>query len=127
MKVTKTKANFRDARGEIRDILTHASVDAITIITCAPGSVRGNHYHKKTDQYDYIVSGKFQCATKDMRKGGSAARRTLKAGDLAYHPAWEAHAFKALEETVFISMTKGPRRGKDYEKDVFRLEKPLLK
>jgi dTDP-4-dehydrorhamnose 3,5-epimerase len=132
MKKTKTKVNFKDHRGEIRDILSHAAVDAVTIITCTPGAIRGNHFHKKTDQYDYILSGKFSCATKNMKaKNGKMnakiKRTTLKAGDVAFHPAWEAHAFKAEGNAVFISLTKGPRNGKDYEKDVYRLEKPLIK
>ncbi|KND46793.1 MAG: hypothetical protein AB201_03340 [Parcubacteria bacterium C7867-006] len=124
MNIQKTKVNFKDARGEIRDLITKTAVDAVTLITCNKGSVRGNHYHKKTVQYDYVISGKFACYTKLM-PGGKTTRRILKAGDVAFHPAMEAHAFKALEDTVFISLTKGPRNGADYEKDTIRLEKPL--
>ncbi len=126
MWIQKTKVNFKDARGEIRDLITKTSVDAVTLITCAKGSVRGNHYHKKTVQYDYVISGKFYLYTKPM-PNGKTIRRVLKAGDVAFHPAMEAHAFKAIEETVFISLTKGPRNGADYEKDTIRLEKPLVK
>ena len=126
MKISKTKAGFADERGEIKDILTHKDIDAITIITCKKGSVRGNHFHKKTDQYDYIISGKFACYTKNM-KSGEETEKILEQGDLAYHPPFEAHAFKALEDSVFLSMTKGPRKGEDYEKDTIRLDKPLIK
>jgi quercetin dioxygenase-like cupin family protein len=130
MWIKKTKINFKDARGEIRDILTHKDVDAITYITCTKGSVRGNHYHKKTEQFDYIISGKFACYTAKVgTKGvlGKISKKVLKTGDLAYHPAKEAHAFKALEDSVFISMTKGPRKGNDFEKDTVRLIKPMVK
>jgi mannose-6-phosphate isomerase-like protein (cupin superfamily) len=129
MKITKTKVNFKDKRGEIRDILTHIDINGITWITCTKGSVRGNHYHKKTDQYDYIVSGSFMCYTKNMKDPkAKVTKKLLKAGDVAYHPAWEAHAFKALQKTVFISLTAGPRSGVDFEKDTVRLlEKPLVK
>ncbi|HUO50628.1 MAG TPA: cupin domain-containing protein [Candidatus Paceibacterota bacterium] len=125
MRANSTKINFRDARGVIRDIITHANVDAVTLITCAKGAVRGNHYHKKTVQYDYVLSGRMLCVSKDM-KNGKKTRRVLKEGDLAFHPANEAHAFKALEKSTFLSLTKGPRKGNDFEKDTFRLEVPLI-
>lgn len=127
MKASKTKVNFKDHRGEIRDIITHTPVDAVTWITCTKGAIRGNHYHKKTVQYDYIVSGSMLCISKAM-PSGKKTKKILKAGDVAYHPAMEAHAFQALEDnTVFISLTKGPRNGGDYEKDTIRLTDPLIK
>jgi hypothetical protein len=36
------------------------------------------------------------------------------------------HAWKALEDTVCLVFTKGPRSGDQYESDTERLEKPLL-
>jgi quercetin dioxygenase-like cupin family protein len=128
MWIKKTKANFKDKRGEIRDILVGVPSDAITFITCAKGSVRGNHYHKKTDQYDYVLSGSFTCATKDMlNKNARMKKKIIKTGDLVFHPQNEAHAFKAKEKSSFLSITKGPRQGKHFEKDTIRLEKPLVK
>lgn len=123
MKVRRLKPAFRDRRGVITDILTHRSVDAITIITCAKGSVRGNHYHKKTIQYTYVVSGRVKYLT---RPAGKRARsRVLSAGHLVESPAGENHAFVALQDSVLLSLSSGPRRGFDYEKDVFRLERRL--
>lgn len=125
MKYTKTRANFIDNRGEIRDIIAHINVDAVTYISCEKDAVRGNHYHKKTEQYDYVLEGKILCVTKD--KLGKIKRKTIVKGDLVYHPPFEAHAFKALEKSAFLSMTKGPRNGKDYESDTIRLDKPIIK
>ncbi len=124
MKLIKTKVNFEDARGQIRDLLTGTIVDTVTMITCTKGAVRGNHYHKETEQYDYVVSGSMICAS--QLPGGKVEQVTLVAGDLAHHPCGEVHAFKALEETVFLSLTKGPRSGVDFEKDTYRLDEPIL-
>jgi len=125
MKKTKTQVNFKDGRGEIRDLLTHTAVDAVTLITCTKGAIRGNHYHKKTTQYDYVLSGVLKCVSKDM-KTGKMTRTTLKAGDVAMHPPYEAHAFEAVVPSVFLSLTKGPRNGADYENDTIRLEAPII-
>ena len=123
MKVSLLKPAHRDWRGAITDILTHVSVDAVTIITCKKGSVRGNHYHKKTVQYTYVVSGRMKYLT--GKPGGRATSRVLKAGHLVFSPAGETHTFKALADSVILSLSSGPRKGFDYEKDVFRLAKPL--
>ena len=125
MEIVHTEVNFTDARGEIRDILME-EVDAVTYITCTKDAVRGNHYHEKTDQWDYILSGTFQCFA---RKGfeGDIEMEVVKKGDRIYHPAGVHHAYKALEFAEMLSFTKGPRRGTEYEKDVIRLtEKPLV-
>jgi quercetin dioxygenase-like cupin family protein len=123
MDVKLLKPAFTDRRGAITDILTHESVDAVTIITCRKGSVRGNHYHKKTIQYTYVVSGRMKYLT--SRPGRRASARVLKAGHLVVSPPGENHTFQALSDSVILSLSSGPRRGFDFEKDTFRLPKPL--
>jgi len=125
MKITKTKVNFRDKRGEIRDILTHVPVNSITYISCSKGAIRGNHYHKKTTQYTYVLSGAFEVYEQNST-GGKITRKIVKAGDLVFSDKNESHAFKAIKSSVLLSFNYGIRRGKDYEKDTYRLEKPLV-
>lgn len=117
--------NHEDERGEIRDILTGIETDAVTYITTKAGAIRGNHYHVHTEQWEYVVSGSFEYASR-MGPEAKIERGVLKAGDLAYHPVGEQHAFRALEDSVLISLTKGPRQGENYEQDVIRLKEPIL-
>ncbi len=125
MKIIKTKINYQDKRGVIRDILTHITIDAITYLTSKKGAVRGNHYHKKTIQYEYILGGEYLCATR-LDTGGKVSKHILKEGDLAVHPPHEVHTLKALKDAAMLSITKGPRKGFDYEKDTFRLDESLI-
>lgn len=125
MTVKKIKNSFKDKRGIIRDVLVNAPMDTITYIESAPGTVRANHYHKKSTQYDYIIEGKMVCAFRDGFDG-KITKKTVSAGSLIFHPKNQHHAYKAIEKTKFISITKGPRRGEDYEKDTYRLTEPLL-
>jgi hypothetical protein len=37
-------------------------------------------------------------------------------------PPMEAHAWQALEPTTAVVFAKGPRAGKNYESDTFRLD-----
>jgi len=124
MEILHTEPNFEDARGEIRDVLME-DVDAVTYITCVKDSIRGNHYHEKTDQWDYILSGSFEC----YARGGFDGDREMqivRKGDRVFHPRGIHHAYRALEDSEMISFTKGPRRGIEYENDVIRLKEPLV-
>ena len=55
----KLNPSFKDDRGEIIDIFVKSPKDHCSIITSKKGAVRGNHFHKKSIQYTFIVSGKF--------------------------------------------------------------------
>ena len=52
MKRIKIKINHKDNRGMIIDLLEKKKISAITLITQKKGEVRGNHYHKKTVQWN---------------------------------------------------------------------------
>lgn len=124
MKVEHLPVIFADQRGEIRDILQEREVNSLTILTCAQGSVRGNHFHKETTQFTYIVQGSFELAT---QYGDEPVQNTVvRAGDLVVSPPLEKHAFRALEDSILLAGCYGPRAGTQYETDTFRLEQPLL-
>lgn len=120
MQVTHTKLNHTDDRGDIRDILAGEEVDAVTYISYTKGAVRANHFHEQSVQWDYILTGSLECYMRDGFEG-EITKVVVGPGDLVHHPIGEHHALRALEDATTLSLTKGPRRGKDYEKDVIRL------
>lgn len=124
MKIKKKKINFKDRRGLIRDIITGDKIDAVTLLTCKRGAIRGNHFHKKTIQYLYVISGKLLCSSQIKNK--PIEIKEVTEGSLIINPAGEKHAFKAIKESLLLCMAKGARKGTDYEKDTFRLAKPIL-
>jgi perosamine synthetase len=123
--IQRITAAHQDARGSITDVLAREPFDAATIIESRPGSVRGNHYHKDTIQWTYVLSGRLLIAA--SREGQEAEEQEALPGDLVRHEAFEAHSIKALEHSVFLVLTRGPRSGADYESDTFRLTSPLQK
>ena len=125
MKKIKIKINHQDSRGRIIDLLEKKKINAITFITQKKGKVRGNHYHKKTTQWNYLVKGKVKLITR--KKNKKVEEIILSKGDLAVTSLNESHAIKAIKNSEYLVFTQGPRGGKEYENDTFRLLKPLIK
>lgn len=123
MKKQKIKISFQDKRGKIIDILQKEQIEYVTLITSKKGAIRGNHYHKKSIQYNFILKGKMKLFTRGPK--GKKKTAVIKTGDLAYNPPMEEHALLALEDSEFLVFTRGPRGGKNYEKDTFRLTRIL--
>lgn len=106
-----------DERGTIEDLKVGKDW-SVTYISFKKGAVRGNHFHKKTVQKDYILSGSVELYTPN-------SFRVLDAGDSFEIGAGVVHAYKAREDAEMMSVCKGVRIGENYEEDTFRLEKPL--
>ena len=122
MKVEKLGPTFSDERGAITDILS-GEMHNIGIITQKKGAIRGNHYHKDQAQYTYVLKGKIEMTTKDLReKDPKPVTTIITEGDLITHPAMVAHAYKALEDSVFLAITTRRRDMGGYEDDTFRIE-----
>jgi quercetin dioxygenase-like cupin family protein len=109
---------FRDERGTITDLVAVPGF-AVTEIVTVKGAVRGNHFHKKTWQSTYLISGRLLVVT-DLTPLGR--ERVLEPGDRYSDPPGQRHAWQALEDSVCVVWAHGPRSGEDYESDTFRLE-----
>jgi len=119
MRIHHLKPAFRDQRGQITDIVQHTPFDSVTIITCVSGAVRANHFHKESIQFSYVFSGRLLALA--QLPDGPVETADLVAGDLLETPPLERHALQALEDSVLLIITRGPRGGKGYEDDTFRV------
>ncbi|HEX7992923.1 MAG TPA: cupin domain-containing protein [Streptosporangiaceae bacterium] len=115
---TSLVAAFEDDRGTITDLIEDAAY-AVTVVKSNKGAIRGNHLHKLTDQWAYVLSGR-------LRVASGIGEVTAEAGDMVYTPPGEPHAWEALEDTVCVVFTLGPRSGSNYESDTYRLTEPIL-
>jgi dTDP-4-dehydrorhamnose 3,5-epimerase-like enzyme len=115
---------FADDRGSITDILEDEIIEHVTLITTARGAVRGNHLHRETHQFVYVVVGALRYTVRDA--AGIITNGVARAGDTLGTGPMDAHAIEALEDTTMVVMTRGPRGGREYESDTFRLDEPLI-
>ena len=130
LNIYKNKENklqsFKDNRGIISDIFYKKKMEHAALIESKPNITRGNHYHKKTVQYIFILKGSLEYWYKKKKSSERAKKIILKEGDFIETPANEIHAMKiGKTRNKFIVFSKGIRGGLDYEKDTFRVKAGL--
>lgn len=111
-------SSFRDDRGYIEDLVV-APLDSVTRIITRAGAVRGNHVHRETVQWTYVVSGRLRLIAR--LPDGSIQERELGPGEMAREAAGVPHAWKAIADCTCLVFTHGPRSGAGYENDTTRL------
>jgi quercetin dioxygenase-like cupin family protein len=111
-------SSFRDDRGYIEDLVV-SPIDSVTRIITRAGAVRGNHVHRETVQWTYVVSGRLLIAIR--LQDGSIRERELGPGEMAREEAGAPHAWKAIADCTCLVFTRGPRSGAGYESDTTRL------
>jgi dTDP-4-dehydrorhamnose 3,5-epimerase-like enzyme len=113
----------RDNRGVICDIFYKKKINHVTYIKSYPNKIRGNHFHKKTTQIILITSGELEYWYKKIKSKERPKMVLLRSGDLLETPPYEVHALRTRKKSnEFIVFSWGPRGGKDYEKDTYRVE-----
>ena len=118
------ETSFRDERGEIADLIENENINSVTFLSFVKGAVRGNHYHKQTTQWNYVISGQIKLVS--QFPGEQIMETVMELGELTVSKPNERHALVALEDSRLLVFTKGPRGGKEYESDTFRLIDPLV-
>ena len=129
-KIKLLKKIFEDKRGKIIDVFVNSPKDHCIIVTFTKGAVRGNHFHKKSTQFSFLLSGEldFYFAKVDKINGklNKIRKKTIKKNTFITHEPYEAHAFFSRTNSVLIAFSCGVRGGKNYEKDTFRLKNKLV-
>lgn len=77
---------FEDYRGQLKKIVQKRQleegqeIEEIYVLYSNTGTIRGNHYHKKTAEYFTVISGEAKMALLDIDSGASETI-TIKASD----------------------------------------------
>lgn len=114
-----------DDRGFIQDLVAETEIKAVTQIYSSNGAIRANHYHNLTQQYNFVAYG---CVDLAYRSDFNSSTRIdrFSTGSFFLIEEKEHHALRFTENTLLIVMTIGPRAGKEYESDTYRLPSCLF-
>ena len=126
MKILNNENCIVDDRGFIQDLACNTQINTVTQIYSRPGTIRAEHYHKLTEQYNYVAMGSLILAVRPDFDA-PVTYTNFKQGDFFLIEKSEHHAIKFLNESLLLVLTIGPRGGKDYETDTYRLtDSPLF-
>lgn len=92
----------RDARGSFTGI-TNETWEEVNLIETYAGQVRGGHYHRKTRELFYIVSGEIEIVIEAL-DGGARDQFTAKPGDIFVIEPMHLHTFKTLSDASWLNM-----------------------
>lgn len=122
--VIKIKPFHTDNRGTLSYLSDgKIKINETLIMTCKKGAIRANHYHKHDTHYMYLIEGKYEYLTRDMRKKNAPLKKeVILPGQLVVSPPMVAHKVRYLKDSLVVVLTTEPRDQKSYEKDTVRLE-----
>ena len=109
----------RDARGGILSIVDEP-VRNVSIITCNPGSIRSNHYHREDFHFMYVLDGEIDYFYKAL-DSDEVKYLKVRQGENIFTPPREIHATFFPVETRLIVSSKLPRDQESYERDTVRV------
>src|SRR5262249_21743543 len=105
MRPLRPRAAFSDERGGVTDLVEGVRLDAVSLLTSRRGAVRGNHLHKRTFHYLYVLEGTVRYLSRRGR--GKVRTCVLGPGQMVLSPAGEAHAMISLEDSKVLVLSRG--------------------
>ena len=98
----KLKNNYKDKRGRIVGIFINQPKDHCTLVTFNKRAVRGNHFHKRSTQYAFVISGKLKTVIANTSVGNISEPILLPNGILFF----KVRDKKTIEKTVDMEKVK---------------------
>jgi|TARA_B100001175_G_scaffold317794_1_gene336498 mannose-6-phosphate isomerase-like protein (cupin superfamily) len=96
-----------DPRGKIVGLINQGNWEELNYFCTDSDQIRGNHYHKKTDELFIILKGKLEIQLTEVSQNGELEGRTesffIKKGDVFVIPKMIYHVFKIIEKSEWIN------------------------
>jgi dTDP-4-dehydrorhamnose 3,5-epimerase-like enzyme len=97
----------QDSRGVFREVLTGFPAGTVVHGQMGAGAVMGNHYHRRTRVYFYLLSGRAGVRTVDIETG-SRDKFLLGENQGVYLEPGESHAIRFLVDSEFLMLKSLP-------------------
>ena len=97
----------RDHRGIFREILTGFPAGTVVCGRMSPGAVMGNHYHRRTRVFFYLLAGAADVRTVGVETGATE-RFELDANQGVFFEPGESHAIRFRKESEFLMLKSLP-------------------
>lgn len=107
--------HFEDARGAITQ-LVHTGYEQVNVLETKAGVTRGGHYHKKSREAFFVVSGSVELT---VSRDGQKETRIFTAGEFFLLPPYTVHTMSFPEDCVLVGLYDKCVESANGEKDIF--------
>jgi dTDP-4-dehydrorhamnose 3,5-epimerase-like enzyme len=97
----------RDERGVFREVLSGFPAGNVVCGNMAAGAVMGNHYHRRTRVFFYLLDGSVGISTVDVESGARDDFLLAENEGVFLEPG-ESHAIRFLVDSRFLMMKSEP-------------------
>jgi quercetin dioxygenase-like cupin family protein len=97
----------RDDRGVFREILTGFPAGTVVCGRMNAGAVMGNHYHRQTRVFFYLLAGEADARTVNVETGAKERFRLEENRGVYFEPG-ESHAIRFGEDSEFLMVKSLP-------------------
>lgn len=116
--ILKPSFERQDHRGLFQELLNTGVWETVIYARMNPDAVLGNHYHKKTEIFLYLLSGAAQIRTVHVESGQRDQFR-LEAGSGVLLHTYHSHAIRFTESSEIIMLKS--RRYDEADPDTYVL------
>lgn len=120
IKINARKPVHSDDRGDIVDVL-NIPIAHVGYVTFTKGAHRGQHYHHRSTQYDYVLSGKLRLVVCRI-DGSEREDHILTPHMMTEIPPGVVHTYIAEEESEMLDITTLSRADEGYEEDTVKVD-----
>ena len=113
----KTDFEFRDTRGGLSQ-LVHQGWQQVNVLYTKAGVKRGGHYHEKTCEAFYVVSGS---VTVDLSRGMESMQCYFRENDFFLIRPNVVHSLSFDEDCILVALYDSPVEKENGEKDIVPL------
>ncbi|TLD42259.1 MAG: hypothetical protein JETT_1502 [Candidatus Jettenia ecosi] len=96
----------RDERGLLEGLINFGEWKEFNMITSFSGAIRGNHYHKDTEEIFIILDGEIKVITQRIendKRVGEPNEKVVKSGDVFTIKPLINHTFYILQDSRWIN------------------------
>jgi dTDP-4-dehydrorhamnose 3,5-epimerase-like enzyme len=100
-----------DERGSIQGLVNQGNWKELNLISSDAGVIRGNHYHKNTQELFIILEGEIEVQTQKVRHGHldeTISEYHVKAGDVFWIDPMPTHVFTPRKFSKWINALSEP-------------------
>lgn len=108
--------SFSDERGSLLQLFHNESFQ-INVLKSKKGVIRGNHFHEKTTEYFYVLSGSVEIS---YENGKDFGKQTFESGSLFRVDPMTSHSLFFLDDCEMIAFYDKPIEDELGQKDIFR-------